>query len=232
MLWAGSGRVHAPRAGRDGKNEVKLILASGSERRRELLSMCGYDYEIVVSRADENISETDPGIYVTKLAERKAREVYDRLMSERGAGEEPIAVLGSDTVVYDPESAETQDGEASLHADIIGKPKDAFDAAGILKRLSGRTHTVFTGVAVVTAEGCMTDLSKTRVTFEALSDEEIEKYVASGEPLDKAGAYGIQGPFGMFVKAIEGNYFTVIGLPLPNVYRLLRQVGVLPRDFR
>ena len=190
--------------------------------------MCGYDYEIVVSCADENISETDPGVYVTKLAERKAREVFDRRMSERGAEEEPVAVLGSDTVVYDPEGGE----DGCAHHAIIGKPADAEDAARILRRLSGRAHSVYTGVAVVTAEKCLTDLSVTRVTFAGLSDEEIACYVASGEPLDKAGAYGIQGPFGMFVKAIEGNYFTVIGLPLPNVYRLLRQVGVLPRDFR
>ena len=87
MLKAGSGRVLGPREGRKGRSGVKLILASGSERRRELLSMCGYDYEIVVSRADENISETDPGRFVTALAERKAREVFLRLMAERGAGE-------------------------------------------------------------------------------------------------------------------------------------------------
>ena len=190
--------------------------------------MCGYDYEIVVSRADEHTEETDPGRYVTALAERKAREVYARLTDGRGAGEEPVAVLGADTVVYDPEGGE----DGCQNNAIIGKPRDAEDAARILTRLSGRAHSVYTGVAVVTAEKCLTDLSVTRVVFAGLSDEEIASYVASGEPLDKAGAYGIQGPFGMFVDAVEGNYFTVIGLPLPNVYRLLRQVGVLPRDFR
>lgn len=197
---------------------MKLILASGSQRRRELLTMCGYDYEIVVSLADERIAESDPGRYVTALAVRKAEEVYARL-GGRSAEGEAIAVLGADTVVFS-------------EGNIIGKPKDAEDARRILSYLSGRTHTVYTGVAVVTSEGVRTELGTTEVTFEALMAEEIEKYVASGEPMDKAGAYGIQGPFGMFVKEISGNYFTVIGLPLPSAYRLLKEAGVLPRDFR
>ena len=197
---------------------MKLILASGSQRRRELLTMCGYDYDIVVSMADEHISESDPALFVTALAERKAREVFGRL-GGRSADGEPIAVLGADTVVY-------SDGA------IIGTPKDVGDAKRILALLSGRTHTVYTGVAVVTADGVSTETSETRVTFAKLTDEEIEKYAASGEPLDKAGAYGIQGPFGMFVDKVEGNYFTVIGLPLPTAYRMLKAAGVLPRDFR
>jgi septum formation protein len=197
---------------------MKLILASGSQRRRELLTMCGYDYGIVVSRADEAIDEADPGLYVEALAERKAREVFDRLGGVDEDGES-IAVLGSDTVVFSEGS-------------IIGKPKDAQDAVRILSALSGKTHTVYTGIAVVTAAGCETELGKTEVTFEELTEEEIESYVASGEPMDKAGAYGIQGPFGMFVKEVKGNYFTVIGLPLPSAYRLLKNAGILPRDFR
>lgn len=198
---------------------MKLILASSSQRRRELLTMCGYDYEIEVSRADESILEPDPERFVMKLAERKAMEVFDRLGAREASDDcaEPIAVLGSDTIVY-------------YNGGIIGKPKDREDAFRILSMLSGKTHEVYTGVAVVTEKGCLAECDTTRVTFEELSDEEIEKYVASGEPLDKAGAYGIQGPFGMFVKKVEGNYFTVIGLPLPTAYRLLKSVGILPRD--
>lgn len=198
---------------------MKLILASSSQRRRELLTMCGYDYEIEVSRADESILEPDPERFVMKLAERKAMEVFDRLGAREVSDDcaEPIAVLGSDTIVY-------------YNGGIIGKPKDREDAFRILSMLSGKTHEVYTGVAVVTEKGCLAECDTTRVTFEELSDEEIEKYVASGEPLDKAGAYGIQGPFGMFVKKVEGNYFTVIGLPLPTAYRLLKSVGILPRD--
>lgn len=197
---------------------MKLILASGSQRRRELMTMCGYDFEIEISRADEHIEESDPERFVAALAERKAREVFGRLGGVSRDGE-PIAVLGSDTIVYS-------------EGNIIGKPKDEQDAARILSYLSGRTHTVYTGVAVVTAEGCRAEVSTTEVTFSALTEKEIEKYIASGEPMDKAGAYGIQGPFGMFVEKVNGNYFTVIGLPLPVAYRLLREAGVLPRDFR
>lgn len=194
----------------------KLILASGSERRRELLTMCGYEYEIEVSRADEHIDEPDPAEYVARLAERKAEEVYRRLTREGGrCAEGSIAVLGADTVVLD-------------EGDIIGKPKDEADAKRILSRLSGKTHTVYTGVAVVTAEDTRTGTAQTQVTFETLSEEEIDRYIATGEPLDKAGAYGIQGPFGMFVREISGNYFTVIGLPLPMAYQMLKEAGVLP----
>ena len=196
---------------------MKFILASSSQRRRELLTMCGYEYEIVPSGADEHIEEADPALYVRTLAERKAEEVFARLAAER-PGEAPV-VLGADTVVC-------------LDGSIIGKPRDERDAVRILSMLSGRTHTVYTGVAVVTAAGTDSEVSATLVTFEELTPEEIELYVASGEPMDKAGAYGIQGPFGMFVRAVEGNYFTVIGLPLPTAYRLLRKAGVLPKDLR
>lgn len=191
---------------------MRFILASSSQRRRELLTMCGYDYSIEVSLADENTDRTDPERYVSLLAERKAREVFSR------CGSDGCAVLGADTVVY-------YDGR------IIGKPRDEADAKRILSLLSGKTHTVYTGVAVVTSDTCEVECETTRVTFEELTEDEIDKYVASGEPMDKAGAYGIQGPFGMFVKKVDGNYFTVIGLPLPTAYRLLKNAGVLPKHF-
>lgn len=227
---------------------MKLVLASGSQRRRELLTMCGYDYEIIVSNADETIDENDPESFVRALSFRKAKEVFDRLFA---AGRREFAVIGSDTVV-----AFQKEGEAKPV--IIGKPKDAEDAVRILSMLSGKTHRVFTGVSVIAdipdenaAAQCsirekaeiqtecsiqkkveiQTECSITEVTFETLSPDEITDYVNSGDPLDKAGSYGIQGPFGMFVREIRGNYFTVIGMPIPVLYKMLKKIGILPHGF-
>ena len=230
------------------KMTMKLVLASGSQRRRELLTMCGYDYEIIVSNADETIDENDPESFVRALSFRKAKDVFDRLFA---AGRREFAVIGSDTVV-----AFQKDGETKPV--IIGKPKDAEDAVRILSMLSGKTHRVFTGVSVIAdipdenaAAQCsirekaeiqtecsiqekaeiQTECSITEVTFETLSPDEITDYVNSGDPLDKAGSYGIQGPFGMFVREIRGNYFTVIGMPIPVLYKMLKKIGILPHGF-
>lgn len=230
------------------KMTMKLVLASGSQRRRELLTMCGYDYEIIVSNADETIDENDPESFVRALSFRKAKDVFDRLFA---AGRRDFAVIGSDTVV-----AFQKDGETKPV--IIGKPKDAEDAVHILSMLSGKTHRVFTGVSVIAdipdenaAAQCsirkkeeiqtecsirekaeiQTECSITEVTFETLSPDEITDYVNSGDPLDKAGSYGIQGPFGMFVREIRGNYFTVIGMPIPVLYKMLKKIGILPHGF-
>lgn len=215
---------------------MKLVLASGSQRRRELLTMCGYDYEIIVSNADETIDENDPESFVRALSFRKAKDVFDRLFA---AGRRDFAVIGSDTVV-----ALQKEGE--IKPVIIGKPKDAEDAVRILSMLSGKTHRVFTGVSVIAdipdenaAAQCsiqekakiQTECSITEVTFETLSPDEITDYVNSGDPLDKAGSYGIQGPFGMFVREIRGNYFTVIGMPIPVLYKMLKKIGILPHGF-
>lgn len=230
------------------KMTMKLVLASGSQRRRELLTMCGYDYEIIVSNADETIDENDPESFVRALSFRKAKEVFDRLFA---VGRRDFAVIGSDTVV-----AFQKEGE--IKPVIIGKPKDAEDAVRILSMLSGKTHRVFTGVSVIAdipdenaAAQCsirekeeiqtecsirekaeiQTECSITEVTFETLSPDEIMDYVNSGDPLDKAGSYGIQGPFGMFVREIRGNYFTVIGMPIPVLYKMLKKIGILPHGF-
>ena len=230
------------------KMTMKLVLASGSQRRRELLTMCGYDYEIIVSNADEMIDENDPESFVRALSFRKAKDVFDRLFA---AGRRDFAVIGSDTVVAFQKEGETKPV-------IIGKPKDAEDAVRILSMLSGKTHRVFTGVSVIAdipdenaAAQCsirekaeiqtecsiqekaeiQTECSITEVTFETLSPDEITDYVNSGDPLDKAGSYGIQGPFGMFVREIRGNYFTVIGMPIPVLYKMLKKIGILPHGF-
>ncbi len=193
---------------------MHLVLASSSQRRRQLMDMCGYSYDVVVSNANEEIDEQNPHALVSALAEMKAREVFLRLISD-GKKAEDIAVIGADTVV-------------AFEGKIIGKPRSEQDAMRILRMLSGRTHTVYTGVSVVTEEGMQLDVSTTLVKLSQLSDEEINAYVSSGEPMDKAGAYGIQGPFGMFVDRIIGNYFTIIGLPLPELYRMLKNIGILP----
>jgi len=230
------------------KMTMKLVLASGSQRRRELLTMCGYDYEIIVSNADETIDENDPESFVRALSFRKAKDVFDRIFA---AGRRDFAVIGSDTVVAFQKEGETKPV-------IIGKPKDAEDAVRILSMLSGKTHRVFTGVSVIAdipdenaAAQCsirekaeiqtecsirekaeiQTECSITEVTFETLSPDEITDYVNSGDPLDKAGSYGIQGPFGMFVREIRGNYFTVIGMPIPVLYKMLKKIGILPHGF-
>ena len=230
------------------KMTMKLVLASGSQRRRELLTMCGYDYEIIVSNADETIDENDPESFVRALSFRKAKDVFDRLFA---AGRRDFAVIGSDTVVAFQKEGETKPV-------IIGKPKDAEDAVRILSMLSGKTHRVFIGVSVIAdipdenaAAQCsirkkeeiqtecsiqekaeiQTECSITEVTFETLSPDEIADYVNSGDPLDKAGSYGIQGPFGMFVREIRGNYFTVIGMPIPVLYKMLKKIGILPHGF-
>lgn len=190
---------------------MKLILASASGRRRELMGLMGYDFEAVATNADEDIAPCAPGEYVEKLALVKAREVF---MKEPDA-----CVVGCDTIVW-------------LDGAIIGKPANEEDAFGILRRLAGRRHVVYTGVAVLAGESRIVFYDEAQVEFAELTDEEIRGYVSTGEPLDKAGAYGIQGPGSILVERVEGCYFTVMGLPNPALYRALKSVGILPRWMR
>lgn len=185
----------------------KLILASGSPRRRELLSLLVKDFMVVQSGADETIKEPlPPAEYVCALAQRKAQEVAQRYPD--------AVVIGSDTVVF-------CDGE------ILGKPRDAAQAAEMLRRLSGRTHTVATAVAVCGSWGVRVFSSETLVEFAAISAAEIDWYISTGEPMDKAGAYGIQGLASRFIKGIQGDYYTVMGLPVQKLYQVLLELGVL-----
>lgn len=199
-------------------NKKRLVLASNSPRRKELLTQAGIDFKTLVSQTDEKkvISEMPPGIinnpasYVACLAEAKAKEVLDRLSKDNS---EPFIVLGADTVV-------SADGK------IIGKPKDRDDAVKILKLLSGRTHQVYTGVAILGEDFKEVFCEKTDVTFYDLTDEEIEAYILTNEPFDKAGAYGIQGYGAILVKKINGDYNNVVGLPLAETVRRLRRAGI------
>ena len=182
-----------------------LILASASPRRRELLTQAGFNFRVHPAHIPEDLlAGEDPIAYVTRLAREKARAVYDQL----AAAEPRIAVLGADTTV-------------TLDNHILGKPEDAADAARMLRLLSGRTHRVITGVSLVSAVGVETAAEVTAVQFLTLSDAEIEAYVATGEPMDKAGAYAIQGRAARWIPRIEGCYFNVVGLPIALVATLL-----------
>jgi len=181
-----------------------LILASNSPRRRELLDNVGIGYIPDPADVDESVLPGEPAEkYVRRLALAKAETTAAR----HGSG----LVLGADTVVV-------------LDGDILGKPASAGEAAEMLGRLSGREHVVMTGVALVDAETgrSAVDVESTRVRMASLSRDEIEMYVATGEPMDKAGAYGIQGRASVFVEGITGCFFNVVGLPLARLDRMLK----------
>jgi len=187
-----------------------LVLASQSPRRSALLRHVGLSFSTVVPDVDEDSVDTTlpPDEYVQRLARMKA---------ERGAemSERPSIVIGSDTTVV-------------LDGEVLNKPHDADDAVRMLRTLSGRTHTVHTGIALVASDPLhhhMVASRATMVTFRELDDAEIKAYVASGSPLDKAGAYGIQDDFGaVFVSRVEGCYYTIVGLPLELLYTSLRHL--------
>lgn len=185
--------------------KIEVILASGSPRRRELLTKMGISFEIDVSNADETASGS-PRDMVAALAERKAREVAGR----RQEG----LIVAADTLV-------------ALDGCALGKPADDADARRMLLSLSGRTHDVYTGVCVLDAKtGRMqVAVERTGVRFRSLNDEEIDQYIATGEPRDKAGAYAIQGGAARFVEKYEGSYSNVIGLPVERLEQMLRDMA-------
>lgn len=187
----------------------RLILASSSPRRKELLENLRLKFEISSSDADESFSEElSPAEAVMELASRKSATV--------AANNPDCFVIGSDTVVV-------HEGA------ILGKPAGGQEAFEILKKLSGNTHSVYTGVSIISPEKEIRFYEKTDVTFWELSDEEIDTYIKSGEPFDKAGGYGIQGFGSMLVKEINGDYYTVMGLPVSRLIRELRKIGyILP----
>ncbi len=180
------------------------MLASGSPRRAEILSAVGWPFEMAAANIDENRFESEAAVpYVRRLAQTKAETVAKNLPSG--------LVLGADTVVLVDEK-------------ILGQPSDAEDARRMLKLLSGRWHEVLTGVALVRAGAghVIADHETTRVRFAEMSAAEIDWYVATGEPMDKAGAYAVQGKGALFIEEIQGNYFNIVGLPVRLVYKLAR----------
>ncbi|MEW6208753.1 MAG: Maf family protein [Acidobacteriota bacterium] len=189
------------------KKESKIILASGSPRRRELLSSIGLEFEIDPDDVDERLHWGEaPADYIIRLA--RAKVIGAAARHEAGL------VLGADTTVV-------------IDGCVLGKPADDEDGRRMLRLLSGRWHSVMTGVSVYDIETRREayDYSETRVRFAEMSEEEIDWYISTGEHRDKAGAYAIQGRASLFVEGIEGNYHNVVGLPVRLVYRLAKDVG-------
>lgn len=180
----------------------KLVLASSSPRRTELLSRAGWPHEVIVAAIDESVRpHEEPATYVKRLARSKAEMVAEQLDHEG-------LVLGADTTVV-------------IDNQILGQPGDDADAKRMLQLLNGRWHEVLTGVALVRVGGeTRVDHETTRVRFAEMRESEIDWYVASGEPAGKAGAYGIQGKAALFIEEIEGDYFNIMGLPIRLVYKL------------
>ena len=186
---------------------MAFILASGSPRRRELLSMLGIPFEIQIAQIDETMRPgADPAEEVARICKNKAMAVLPRT----APGD---LILAADTIVC-------------IDGKILGKPKTPDEAVRMLRRLSGRTHIVRTGVTVLQGAQCVTEVEQTEVHFRALGDEEIARYVATKDPMDKAGAYGIQGQGALFVQGICGDYYNVMGLPLCRLGLILKQFGI------
>ena len=188
---------------------IPVVLASASPRRKELLEQIGVSFTIFPAQGEELITKETPWEVVTELSRQKAMEVADRT-------EAPAVVIGADTVV-------------ALDHRILGKPADEEEACRMIGMLQGNTHTVYTGVTVIAKGENPMEFSfyeQTKVTMFPMSDEEIQAYVATKEPMDKAGAYGIQGVFAVFIKQLEGDYNNVVGLPVARLYQECRKRGI------
>lgn len=190
-----------------------IILASASPRRKELLSQIGLYPQIIPSAIEEKITDTAPEKVVMSLAMQKAEDVAQKVISQ--GRQEGAAVIGADTVV-------------AINGTILGKPKDKNDAARMIKMLQGQTHQAYTGVSIFAWDNGMEKTAsffeETHVTVYPMDEREIDRYVSSGEPDDKAGAYGIQGLFAAHIKKIDGDYNNVVGLPTGRVYQELKSL--------
>lgn len=204
-------------SGPDGKQGVnkemnyEIILASGSPRRKEILSQIGASFRVVVSECDENTTVREPDLLVKELSARKAEAVAKKL-------DGPVIVLGADTVV-------AADGQ------ILGKPKNTEDAHRMIAMLSGGKHQVYTGVCILIkeADGNTQKISfaeGSEVSVNPMTEQQIAAYVATSEPYDKAGGYAIQGLFAAYISRIEGDYYNIVGLPVAGIYRRLAQMGI------
>lgn len=201
----------------------QIILASQSPRRKELLEQIGLEFEICPAKGEEIITKTIPEEVVMELSKQKAEEVA-AMVSSYGENHKEITtpsdilVIGADTVV-------AYDGK------ILGKPKDEADAKAMLTMLSGNTHSVFTGVTLVLIDktgraGELVFYEKTDVKMHEMSEAEIDRYIATGEPMDKAGSYAIQGKCAIYVEKIDGDYNNVVGLPITRIYQELKRIGI------
>lgn len=171
-----------------------IILASASPRRKEILEIADLEFDVMPSDAQEITTKTAPNEVVMELASIKAKDIYKK-------SEKQSMIVGADTVV-------------AYQGQILGKPTDEADAKRMLTMLSGQTHEVYTGVCVIEDGKTKTFYEETKVTFYEISDEQIDYYIKTGEPMDKAGSYGIQGKAAVFIKGIEGDYYNVVGFPI------------------
>ena len=202
-------------------NKYKVILASQSPRRREIMAMAGFSFEVMPAEGEEKSDALRPDELTMMLSKAKAEEIYEKengKMAEAGS-DRPLLVIGADTVV-------------AYNGEILGKPKDLADAYRMLRLLSGHVHQVYTGVTLILANSdgtggepgvCRrTFYEKTDVSFHELTDEEILQYIHTEEPLDKAGSYAIQGAFGKYIQKIDGDYYNVVGLPIQRIWQELK----------
>ena len=190
----------------------KIILASKSPRRHEILNLAGYAHTVMVSDADETLPP-DVSIVeaVRELSVRKAEAVLSELMNE--GGREDFVIVAADTVV-------------EFEGEIFGKPRDEDDARRMLRAMSGKGHFVHTGLTVTDGERTVSETVTSTVIMRNITNDEIEGYIASGAPMDKAGAYGIQGTAGAFVSSVEGDFFSIMGLPMCRLSEILREYGI------
>jgi len=187
----------------------KIILASGSPRRKQLLAQVGIECEIIVSNVDETCTGP-PAHRVAELSNRKAQAVKSLLQENHPHG---YAIIAADTLVY-------------VNNQVLEKPETPEAAYEMLSTLRGRGHTVYTGVTIIANAEVNTFVDSTQVYFRDFSDDEIHAYIATGEPFDKAGAYGVQDKGALLVHRVEGDYFTVVGLPVAKVASTLRDMGI------
>lgn len=191
--------------------KYRTILASGSPRRKELMNQMGATYTCKTSSKEEIIRSTNPEEVVAELSCMKAEDVAER---ERG----PVLVIGADTVV-------------SYHGEILGKPKGEEDAVRMITSFAGDMHEVYTGVTLLIKESeasvrKISFVETTKVYVYPMTEQEIRDYVATGEPMDKAGAYAIQGKFAPYIKGIEGDYYNIVGFPIAGIYQRLKDEGI------
>lgn len=205
-LWGAVPLYRKPSMESKMKDNIKIILASASPRRRELLAQIGLDFQVLVSEVEEKVNTDIPYLVVEQLSAQKAEAVAQKLEKEEAA-----LVIGADTIV-------ACDGQ------ILGKPRDKEEAVQMLRKLNGRSHQVYTGVTLIFRDKTKTFYEATEVEFYPMTEEEIGAYVETLDPLDKAGAYGIQGFCARYIKGITGDYNNVVGLPVGRLYQEMKRL--------
>lgn len=195
----------------------QIILASESPRRKEIMETMGIPYQVMAGNVKEVAEETEPSEMVQALARLKTNAIVDRLADTPLVSDEVI-IIGADTMVF-------------YQGHALGKPRDEADAARMLRMISNDVHEVYTGVSIIIkkrdlSKECISFAVCTKVSVQPMSEEQILNYIATGEPMDKAGAYAIQGKFGIYIKEINGDYYNVVGFPIAKIYESLLQKGI------